>query len=456
MIDNNLLFKIHNISILKEILDDVPYHILLKLSERNKKLQNLLNLDLKIYENLSKRKYYISSICEFLDLNTSYRQNPQDIILKIFFAPFIAFKHLKLSYGNKIESIYKISQRNNSFILCGEKQMFYLNFDNKTGKINLNEILSESKQSIMHSKYPTEINEMKYLFKSNSILYGIDLSIENKLIAKELYTNSENQEYDLILKLTNTSFIIGTIQGDCYYFTLDYVSFQVSLRIKISEKQIYNFIKVNNETIICSSLNTIYTINCINGKTIYENCEDEKDNEIISLSLNTKNNILASGTINGTLTLYSINLNGFLEMIVKKENLHDYPIFQIIPLTNGNFCSCSDDNKLILIDVNNYKETEVNFQHCVRCVIELNKDNLMVSSLDNKITILNKVNGKINVIFENLFSVPKNIFKCDDSSLLIHKFNGDVDIMGIDLNKLDKQFSIDNLSIIHYDINDEY
>ena len=80
----------------------------------------------------------------------------------------------------------------------------------------------------------------------------------------------------------------------------------------------------------------------------------------------------------------------------------------------------------------------------------------MVSSLDNKITILNKVNGKINVIFENLFSVPKNIFKCDDSSLLIHKFNGDVDIMGIDLNKLDKQFSIDNLSIIHYDINDEY
>ena len=32
MEDNNILFKIHNKTILKEILDDIPYQRLLKLS----------------------------------------------------------------------------------------------------------------------------------------------------------------------------------------------------------------------------------------------------------------------------------------------------------------------------------------------------------------------------------------------------------------------------------------
>ena len=55
MEENNILFKIHNKTILQEILDDIPYQSLLKLSERNKKLQNLLNIDLKFFEKLSKK-----------------------------------------------------------------------------------------------------------------------------------------------------------------------------------------------------------------------------------------------------------------------------------------------------------------------------------------------------------------------------------------------------------------
>ena len=78
---------------------------------------------------------------------------------------------------------------------------------------------------------------MKYLFESKNIIYSIDLVNENKLIAKELYYHSENQEYDLIKKSSNSSFIIGTTKANCYFFTLDPVSFTVSLRITISENQ---------------------------------------------------------------------------------------------------------------------------------------------------------------------------------------------------------------------------
>ena len=454
MSDNNILFKIHNKNIIQEILNDIPYKRLLKISEKNKKLQNLLKLNIKIYEKLSKNKNHIPLICSFLDINTSFRKNPKDLIFKLFYVPLMAFKHLKISYGNKIECICKISQRNNSFIFCGENKIFYVKFNNKTGEVKLNEILSNLKESIKYTNYPTEINEMKYIFKSKSILYGIDLSEEDKLLAKELYIHSENKEYDLIKKLTNTSFIIGTTDGECYYFSFDPVFFKVNLRINISIKNIYKYIVLNNETIICSSLNIIYTINCINDIKI---CENKNNNtEIISLSLNTKNNILASGSINGTLILYSINLNGYFNMIFKKEKLHDYMIFEILPLKNGNFCTCGDDNKLIIFNVIDHSEISINFKHAIRCLMELDDEKMLVSSFDNKVIIFNKVNGKINAIIDNLFSVPKNIIICDDYSFLSLKYNGDVDIMGIDLNDVEKKINIDNLDIIHYDINDDY
>ena len=184
MSDNNILFKIHNKNIIQEILNDIPYKRLLKISEKNKKLQNLLKLNIKIYEKLSKNKNHIPLICSFLDINTSFRENPKDLIFKLFYVPIMAFKHLKISYGNKIECICKISQRNNSFIFCGENKIFYVKFNNKTGEVKLNEILSNLKESIKYTNYPTEINEMKYIFKSKSILYGIDLSEEDKLLAK--------------------------------------------------------------------------------------------------------------------------------------------------------------------------------------------------------------------------------------------------------------------------------
>ena len=49
MSDNNILFKIHNKNIIQEILNDIPYKRLWKISEKNKKLQNLLKLNIKIY-----------------------------------------------------------------------------------------------------------------------------------------------------------------------------------------------------------------------------------------------------------------------------------------------------------------------------------------------------------------------------------------------------------------------
>lgn len=96
------------------------------------------------------------------------------------------------------------------------------------------------------------------------------------------------------------------------------------------------------------------------------------------------------------------------------------------------------------------------FQHCVRGVIELDNDYIVASSLDNKVTIFNKLNGKVIAIFDNLFSVPKNFIMCDDFSLLILKFNGDVDIMGVNLEKVDIQAKDDNSTITHFDINEIY
>ncbi len=292
---------------------------------------------------------------------------------------------------------------------------------------------------------------MKYLFDSKNIIYGIDLVNENKLIAKELYHHPENQEYDLIKKLSNLSFIIGTTKGNCYFFTLDPVSFTVSLRIKISENPIYNYITLNNSRIVCSSINKLYTINCINGKKINDIFEND---EIISLSMNTKNNILASGSISGTLTLYSIDINSDFKVIYKKEHLHDYVIFQIIPLKNGDFCTCGNDEKLMILNITNEKNIckLSGIEHEISFAFELFDGRIFVFTFDNRGIGFNRNNVKIEILFEDFFSVPKNVIVSDNGSLVLLKHNGDVDVMGVSDNFNENSISMLDDNVIYYDI----
>ena len=444
---SSLLFKIHNKDILRDILSEVPFERLIRLSQKNKKLQTFLYLNTKLYQILSKNKNLISSICKIIDLNPSFRSNPYDIISKFISMPFMAFNHVKLSTNNNINYICKIKEKPNSFILCGDKKTFILTIEDKTIE---NEIKSDKNESIKNGSFPVDIGESNYLFNSENVLYGIDLSKSNNYKAKALF--SSDLKLLKITVLTKISFIISNDIGDLLLFNMDPSFNTCLLTTRIKRRPIFSHIKFNEKTIIGFSKFQIFTIDCDKGKIIKETIKYEK--EIISMEINTNKKFLASGSVDGNLTLYSINLNGELNVYSVYKTLHNKMIFQIIPLKNGDFCTCGNDEKLMILNITNEKKIckLSGIEHEISYAFELFDGRIFVFTFDNRGIVFNQNNGKIEIIFEDFFSVPKNVIILDNGSLVLLKHNGDVDVMGGSDTFNEDSISMLDDNVIYYDI----
>ena len=59
MSDQTLLSLIHNKNILEDIISEVPFEKLLRISQRNKVLQKIIKISPNIYKKLSQKKNLI-------------------------------------------------------------------------------------------------------------------------------------------------------------------------------------------------------------------------------------------------------------------------------------------------------------------------------------------------------------------------------------------------------------
>jgi WD40 repeat protein len=361
--------------------------------------------------------------------------------------PFMAFKHLKLSTNHNINYICKIKEKPNSFILCGEKKTFILSIEDK---IVENEIKTDKNESIKNGSFPVELGESNYLFNSENVLYGIDLSKSDNYKANSLF--SSDSKLLKITVLTKISFIISNAIGDLLFFNMEPIFNTCLLTTKIKGHSIFSHIKFNENTIIGFSKFQIFTINCDKGKIIKETIKYEK--EIISMEINSNNKFLASGSVDGNLILYSINLNGELNVYSIYKTLHNKMIFQIIPLKNGNFCTCGNDEKLMILNITNEKKIckLSGIEHEISYAFELFDGRIFVFTFDNRGIVFNQNNGKIEIIFEDFFSVPKNVIESDNGALVLLKHNGDVDIMGVSDTFNEDNISMLDDNVIYYDI----
>ena len=455
MSEQTLLTLIHNKNILEDILSEVPFEKLLRISQRNKVIQKITKISPKIYEKISKKKNLINSICLLIDNNKHFREDPSKIISKFLELPFMAFEHIKVLYGESIDFMCQVTEKQYTYLLCGQKIFLSsVNFDTK--KVTNLEIKNEKNESISNSIYPTKLGEGIYLFNSKMILYGINLLKDNNLKANKLYEN--NDQLLSITSLTNTHFFVSTDKGDCLYFKLDPAFLSVKLKYIIKDKSIYSYIKFNENMILSYSGNAIYSIYINENNGVIEQRIDHPK-EIFSLSINKTNQYIASGGIDGTLIIWEINSIGRLKKIRSFEKLHSKLIYDILALKNGDFCSCGQDYKLVIFDTKKLTLTITfnKLEHAIGSIIELNDERICVATYDNRITIFNKVSGNIDVILKNTFSTPKYMIENDNLSIIACKYNQCVDIIGDTIENIDKNIKVDDDSnVLIFDVNEEF
>jgi WD40 repeat protein len=459
MSDQTLLSLIHNKNILEDIISEVPFEKLLRISQRNKVLQKIIKISPNIYKKLSQKKNLIYSICLLIDHNKNFRENPSKIISKFLELPFMAFGHIKVLYGESIDFICQVTEKQYTYLLCGQNGLFLSSVNFDTNEVTNLEIKNEKNEKIPNSVYPTKLGEGFYLFNSKTCLYGINLNKDNNnLNANKLFENKGSNELLSITTLTNTNFLVSTDKGECLYFTLDPAFLTVKLNYSIKDKSIFSYLKFNEDIILTYSGNVIYSININkNGEIIEQKIEHEK--EIFSLSINKTNEYIASGGIDGTLIIWSINSKGKLKKINCFEKLHSKLIYSILALKNGDFCSCGQDCKLVIFDTKKLTTTITfnKLEHLIGSVIELNDERICVATYDSRITIFNKVTGNIDAIISNIYSIPKYMIENDNLSIITCKYNQCVDIIGDKIENIEKSLIVDSeTNSLFFDVNEAF
>ena len=459
MSTKSLLSLIHNKNILDEILSEVPFEKLLRISQRNKFLQKKIKISLEIYKIISKKKNSLNSICLLIDKNEKLKEMPEKVISKFIEIPFMAYEQIKVSYENSIEFICQVTEKQYTYLLCGHNNLFLSTINFKNGGVYNLEILNKNNEKILNSIYPTKLGDGIYLFNSKFSLFGINLiKDDNNLIASELYNNQYNKNDLLsITTITKTSFLVSSEKGDCLYFILDPIFLKAKLIFEIKDKNIFSYLNYDNDLIITYSGNIIYLISILNNGEI-TNKQIPHQKEIFTISINKTKEYIASGGIDGTLIIWKINSNRKFIQIKHLEQLHSKLIFDILPLNNGDFCSCGQDSKLFIFDTKKLSiiVTFNQLEHAIGCAIELKDERICVSSYDNRITIFNKSTGNVDAILNNLFSVPKFMIENDNFSIIICKFNQCVDIIGCKIEFFENNIDYDDTGILIFDVNEAF
>ena len=455
MSNSNLLFRIHNKTILSEILNNISFEKLIRISYKNKKLQQFLNLTLETYKTLSQNKHLVSSMCLLFDVNVSLRENPSVIINKYIKIPFLGYKHIKVLNEQDVQFFCPINTNENSFLLCGNLQTNYVKINFEKNEVNVIEIKNEKGQSILNSVYPIQMIDSIYIFNSKNQIYAIDFSKDN-YIGKVIYETSDNLDFLSITKMSNHNFLVANEKGDCIYFEFEPINLNAKKKREINNKAIFSFIKLTENIIITYSGNTIFTMNVEKENIINQKIEHIK--EIFAFTLTKNEDFICSGSLDGTLIIWSIKNNGEFNLIKKFDNLQSKSIFEILPLKNNDICVYGQEEKLNIISMKNQNIlfNLTGIESSVASLFELNDGRIFVCTYDSKITIFNRLNGNIDIILFNLFSIPKYFFQCENYALFVVKFNGDVDVLGLS-NYQDINNNITfSENIIQFDIDERF
>ena len=146
-----------------------------------------------------------------------------------------------------------------------------------------------------------------------------------------------------------------------------------------------------------------------------------------------------------------------IEDLYSKEALEE-KLDVILPLKNNDICVYGQEEKLNIISMKNQNIlfNLTGIESSVASLFELNDGRIFVCTYDSKITIFNRLNGNIDIILFNLFSIPKYFFQCENYALFVVKFNGDVDVLGLS-NYQDINNNITfSENIIQFDIDERF
>ena len=401
---SNILLQIKSKEILNSIFFNISFCKLLNIVRHNKKLQEVMKIDKKTYENVSKARG--TGGIEIINKAMAEEKYKQIIFSKLFF--LLADKP-NLTENKDIDIVSKLFT-SDSFIICGSK-IFLINKKYKNG-LDL--------QIGKATGTPIEFDSKTALVPCGDKIYSVDL--EN-IQTNEIVNEAETVFYSLCKASPQNFATCGNKKDEFSIKLWKYSSTKATLSMTVSiHGQLYSMIPLSRDNVIGGYYSaTVYSIELKKGGKFVE--YDEHDKGIFTF-VKLSNNRMASGSADGSLKIWKEgNTKSVFSFLVFDKKM----ITSIVEIPNKEMIAVAGNyNTIPIYSIQSGKliYTLQGHENYIAEIIMMNDGRLLSSSFDKCLRVWDLEQGQCDFLLKDVFSVPRFMVQISDDTVYAVYFNG--------------------------------
>ena len=428
---SNILLQIKSKEILNSIFLNISYCKLLNIVRHNKKLQEVMKIDKKIYENVSKAigTGGIEIINKAM-AEEKNRQNPNNFLLYFLEQFFFLADKPNLTENKDIDIVSKLFT-SDSFIICGSNILLI----NKKYKNGLDLQIGKATGT------PIEFDSKTALVPCGDKIYSVDL--EN-IQTNEIVNEAETVFYSLCKASPQNFATCGNKKDEFSIKLWKYSSTKATLSMTVNTQgQLYSMIPLSRDNVIGGYYSaTVYSIEFKKGGKFVE--YDEHDKGIFTF-VKLSNNRMASGSADGSLKIWKEgNTKSVFSFLVFEKKM----ITSIVEIPNKEMIAVAGNyNTIPIYSIQSGKliYTLQGHENYIAEIIIMNDGRLLSSSFDKCLRVWDLEQGKCVFLLKDVFSVPRFMVQISDDTVYAVYFNGLWEVLSLrdDIDKVKDMFSFD-------------
>lgn len=407
---SNILLQIKSKEILNSIFFNISFCKLLNIVRHNKKLQEVMKINKKTYENVSKAigTGGIEIINKAM-AEEKNRQNPNNFLLKFSKLFFLLADKPNLTENKDIDIVSKLFT-SDSFIICGSN-IFLINKKYKNG-LDL--------QIGKATGTPIEFDSKTALVPCGDKIYSVDL--EN-IQTNEIVNEAETVFYSLCKASPQNFATCGNKKDEFSIKLWKYSSTKATLSMTVNTQgQLYSMIPLSRDNVIGGYYSaTVYSIELKKGGKFVE--YDEHDKGIFTF-VKLSNNRMASGSADGSLKIWKEgNTKSVFSFLVFKKKM----ITSIVEIPNKEMIAVAGNyNTIPIYSIQSGKliYTLQGHENYIAEIIMMNDGRLLSSSFDKCLRVWDLEQGQCDFLLKDVFSVPRFMVQISDDTVYAVYFNG--------------------------------
>ena len=407
---SNILLQIKSKEILNSIFFNISFCKLLNIVRHNKKLQEVMKINKKTYENVSKARGTGGiEIINKAMAEQKNRQNPNNFLLKFSKLFFLLPDKPNVTENKDIDIVSKLFT-SDSFIICGSN-IFLINKKYKNG-LDL--------QIGKATGTPIEFDSKTALVPCGDKIYSVDL--EN-IQTNEIVNEAETVFYSLCKTSPQNFATCGNKKDEFSIKLWKYSSTKATLSMTVSiHGQLYSMIPLSRDNVIGGYYSaTVYSIELKKGGKFVE--YDEHDKGIFTF-VKLSNNRMASGSADGSLKIWKEgNTKSVFSFLVFEKKM----ITSIVEIPNKEMIAVAGNyNTIPIYSIQSGKliYTLQGHENYIAEIIMMNDGRLLSSSFDKCLRVWDLEQGQCDFLLKDVFSVPRFMVQISDDTVYAVYFNG--------------------------------